>query len=168
MYRKINLVILKVLPFCTYTLPPVFPPLQEAPLEVLFWYGSETGWLILSNFLHGHKMTTFEPHLESWVEPEVTQSEFWRIWWLGDDWNLVLCQKVLHWERGVTGCVIIMQDPVVSPWLTVHTDVSQPVVTCSAYSAHFTPVLSTPLALTGSCYLNTTKFQELHPPLYLV
>jgi hypothetical protein len=49
------------------------------------------------------------------------------------------------------------------------THMSQPFATCSTDNTQFAPVLSTPLALTGSVYLDTTKFQELFDPsLYVV
>jgi hypothetical protein len=49
------------------------------------------------------------------------------------------------------------------------THASQPFATCSTDNTHFTPVLFTPLALTGSGYLDITKFEELfHPHMYVV
>jgi hypothetical protein len=58
---------------------------------------------------------TLEPNLESWEEPEVAQSEIWRIWWLGDGWDFILHQNVLHCEGFVTWCIVMVQDQVVSP-----------------------------------------------------
>ena len=50
---KPNLLTLKLLPLCIYTFAPVVLPLPETPLEILFWYGSETCSHILLNFFYG-------------------------------------------------------------------------------------------------------------------
>ena len=47
-------------------------------------------------------------------ELEVAQNEIRKIWWLGDGWNLVLHQKLLHCEGGVSRHIIIVQDTIVS------------------------------------------------------
>jgi hypothetical protein len=65
---------------------------------------------VLFSLLHGRKMMTFEPSRKSVEEPEVARNEIWRIWWLGDGWNLILPLEVLHCEGGVTGCVGMVQD----------------------------------------------------------
>jgi hypothetical protein len=57
---------------------------------------------------------TFECHLEPQEGLEVAGSEIRRIWWLGDGWNLVLRQQVLHFEGGVTGCIVMAQVAFVS------------------------------------------------------
>jgi hypothetical protein len=47
-------------------------------------------------------------------ELEVVRNEIWRIWWLGDGWNLVLYQKLLHCEGDVSRHIVIVQDAIVS------------------------------------------------------
>jgi hypothetical protein len=74
------------------------PIIATRTSEVLSRHGSGTCCRSLLNFLHGRKMITFALHHESWEKPEVTRSEVWRIWRLGDCLNLVLLQKVLHCE----------------------------------------------------------------------
>ena len=75
--------------------------LLEAPLEAIFWYDCKTCYHMLLHFFYGHKTMNFEPNLDSQEEVEVTCSEIWAIWWLGDGWNFVLHQKLLHCE----GCI---------------------------------------------------------------
>jgi hypothetical protein len=50
---KPNLVTFKLPPLCTYIFAPVVQPLIETPMEILFWYGSETCCHILLNFFYG-------------------------------------------------------------------------------------------------------------------
>jgi hypothetical protein len=57
------------------------------------------------------KLATKPPEL--WHGPSIRR-DIWRIWWLGVGWKLVLRWKVLHWEGGVTGCIVILHDPIVS------------------------------------------------------
>jgi hypothetical protein len=40
----------------------------------------------------------------------------WRTQWLGDGWDLVLHQKLLHCELHVTGHIVMVQEPVVCPF----------------------------------------------------
>jgi hypothetical protein len=61
-------------------------------------------------------MMTFEFHLGSWEEPEVTQSKMWRIQGLKQWWNLVLQQKVLHHVGGVPGHIVMAWHLVFSPF----------------------------------------------------
>jgi hypothetical protein len=58
---------------------------------------------------------TFDLQLDSRDESEVARSEVGRIWSLGDGWNLVIPQEVLRCE-GVTGCIVMLQDPIASPF----------------------------------------------------
>jgi hypothetical protein len=57
MYKR-NLVTIKLLPLCTYTFAPVVLPLLETPMEILFWYGSETCFHTLLNFFYRHKTSS--------------------------------------------------------------------------------------------------------------
>jgi hypothetical protein len=62
-------------------------------------------WNLLScsvEFLPQTQKMTFENNLAFWGNQEVTKSDTWSIWWLRDGWNLVLHQKLLYREGGVT------------------------------------------------------------------
>jgi hypothetical protein len=82
---KPNLVTLKLLPLCTYTFATVVLPLLETPLEILFWYSSETCCHILLNFLYGSWGMTGQGRCER--EILCTQMPHWQI----------LFQTILRW-----------------------------------------------------------------------
>jgi len=96
-----NLVTLKILPFCTYTLASAVLIFLEASLQVRLRYGRECRCFVVLNFFWGHKTTSFwaQSCVLGW--PEVAWSEVSRIRWLGDGLDLVH-QKLLHCDPGVT------------------------------------------------------------------
>jgi hypothetical protein len=82
---KPNLVTLKLPPLCSYTFAPVLLPLLGTPLEILFWYGSETCCHILLNFFYGSWGMTGQGRCER--VNSCTQMPHWQS----------LFQNILHW-----------------------------------------------------------------------
>ena len=91
----------------------------KALLAQPFWYGCETGCCILLNFLHRYKTVTFNPSCGSLEEPHVAQGKIWRTRWLGDGWDLVLHQKLLHCEAYVTWRIVTVQEQILSHFSTL-------------------------------------------------
>jgi len=85
-------------------------------LAQLFWCGFEPDCCILLNFLHRCKTVTFYPSCGSLEEPHVARSKIRRTWWLGDGWDLVLHQNLLHCEAYVTRHIVVVQEPVFFPF----------------------------------------------------
>ena len=52
-----------------------------------------------------------EAHFQNREQPKVTRSEMQRVRWLGDDRNAFLGEELLHNNRCVARCVIVMQKP---------------------------------------------------------
>ena len=62
-------------------------------------------------------MIISEPSLEYQEQPYVTQNNMWRIWNVvaADGWKLLLHQQLLQCVRGVTRCIVTVQDHIISP-----------------------------------------------------
>jgi hypothetical protein len=50
-----------------------------------------------------------EAHFQSKEQPKVTQSEIWRVWWLGDDRNAFFGEELLLKKQHATRCIIVMK-----------------------------------------------------------
>lgn len=101
---KPNLVTLEVLPFGKQTFSPLSLLIVETPLVV---------WLCTLP-QHYIQLLLQTQDGDSGEELEVAQNEIRRIGWLGEGWNLVLHQKLLHCDEGVSRHIVIVQDTVVS------------------------------------------------------
>jgi hypothetical protein len=77
-YVKPDLLILDILPLCTYAHAPVILPVLKITLYFLYCYGCETCCHVLLNFVCGHK------NLEFWEELDVRERRAWRNLWLWD------------------------------------------------------------------------------------
>ena len=79
----------KVGPLRTHTLAPSILSLLEALAEGFFWNLPEFGCCIRFDVLHGCETHPLEAHFQSGEQSKVTQTEIWRVQWLGDDRSFV-------------------------------------------------------------------------------
>lgn len=96
MYKR-NLVTTKLLPLCTYTFAPVVLTLLETPLEILFWYGSDTCFHILLNFFYWHK-TSSEATQVLGIARSLQSMGAERCLGKGTVKKQISCTQMSHWQ----------------------------------------------------------------------
>jgi len=63
-------------------------------VESFFWNLPEFGRCLRFDVLHGCETRPLDAHFQSREQPKVTQSEIWRVRWLGGDRNAFLGEEL--------------------------------------------------------------------------
>jgi hypothetical protein len=79
--------------------------------ERLLWNIPLFGRLVRCDDLPGCEAGLLEANLQSKEQPEATRSKIQRFRWLVDDNSILLCKKLLHNERCVSGSVVVLGCP---------------------------------------------------------